>query len=233
VTQPDPAVELIGRTFAEWQMSLGDPSATPFADTLLAALREAGWRSSDHRFDEESVLNPATGKPYGPGPLWAGTEPMDYPDPHCVCGAPWVDDECSRVGELHRTRAERDDYRARLKATDAAWARIAAERDVLVNLRDAARGLEVVLGAAAGRVNLADIEHQLSALLAALPPREEPRPAVVSAPLVSAVEPITPHGCDRDHHRIADPGTAHGEALMDDVYRDWPGEPGEEPRTDG
>lgn len=42
-----------------------------------------------HAFDESSVLNPATGKPYGPGPLWAGPEPMDYPDPLCVCGAPW------------------------------------------------------------------------------------------------------------------------------------------------
>ena len=45
-----------------------------------------------HVFDETSVLNPATGNPYGPGPLWAGTEPMDYPDALCVCGAPWQND---------------------------------------------------------------------------------------------------------------------------------------------
>lgn len=44
-----------------------------------------GW----HVFDEASVLDPTTGRPYGPGPLWAGTEPMDYPDPRCVCGAIW------------------------------------------------------------------------------------------------------------------------------------------------
>jgi hypothetical protein len=96
----------------------GDRQSYNLAQAALRLLAErdaetAGWRSSDHRFDEESVLNPVTGKPYGPGPLWAGTEPMDYPDPHCVCGAPWVDHECSRVGELHRTRAERDDHRAR------------------------------------------------------------------------------------------------------------------------
>lgn len=48
---------------------------------------------AEHVFDETSVVNPATGKPYGPGPLWAGTEPMDYPDPHCVCGAPWQQDD--------------------------------------------------------------------------------------------------------------------------------------------
>jgi len=57
-----------------------------------------GWRDgieSEHYFDDASVLNPVTGKPYGPGPLWAGTEPMDYPDPRCVCGALWLD-ECTR-----------------------------------------------------------------------------------------------------------------------------------------
>ena len=43
----------------------------------------------EHAFDEGSVLNPVTGKPYGPGPLWAGAEPMDYPDPRCVCGELW------------------------------------------------------------------------------------------------------------------------------------------------
>jgi hypothetical protein len=64
-------------------------------------------------------------------------------------------------------------YAATVDILSADLRRIAAERDALVNLRDAARGLEVVLGAAAGRVNLADIEHQLSALLAALPPRED------------------------------------------------------------
>lgn len=47
----------------------------------------------EHGFDEDSILNPVTGKPYGPGPLWCGTEPMDYPDPRCLCGEPWSDDE--------------------------------------------------------------------------------------------------------------------------------------------
>jgi hypothetical protein len=74
--------------------------------------------------------------------------------------------------EVERLRAELAEAAA-LWAPDRSWAALAAERDALVNLRDAARGLEVVLGAAAGRVNLADIEHQLSALLAALPPRED------------------------------------------------------------
>jgi hypothetical protein len=41
VTQPDPAVELIGRTFAEWQMSLGDPSATPLGDAEIST--RSGW----------------------------------------------------------------------------------------------------------------------------------------------------------------------------------------------
>ncbi len=49
----------------------------------------------EHAFDESSVLNPVTGEPYGPGPLWAGTEPMDYPDPMCVCGVLW-DSESNR-----------------------------------------------------------------------------------------------------------------------------------------
>ena len=55
-----------------------------------------------HVFDETSVLNPATGKPYGPGPLWAGTEPMDYPDPYCVCTALWDTEtnRCSQQGTL-------------------------------------------------------------------------------------------------------------------------------------
>lgn len=56
--------------------------------------------TTGHEFDPDSVLNPATGKPYGPGPLWAGTEPMDYPDPMCVCGAPWLDGQCSAAGGL-------------------------------------------------------------------------------------------------------------------------------------
>lgn len=47
----------------------------------------------EHGFDETSVLNPVTGKPYGPGPLWAGSEPMDYPDPLCICGAFWDESE--------------------------------------------------------------------------------------------------------------------------------------------
>ena len=49
-------------------------------------------QEAEHYFDDTSVTNPVTGKPYGPGPLWAGTEPMDYPDPRCVCGALWLSD---------------------------------------------------------------------------------------------------------------------------------------------
>lgn len=54
------------------------------AETWLADLQAAA-----HTFDDTSVVNPVTGQPYGPGPLWAGTEPMDYPDPRCHCGAAW------------------------------------------------------------------------------------------------------------------------------------------------
>lgn len=53
-----------------------------------------------HVFDDTSVLNQATGRPYGPGPLWAGTEPMDYPDPLCECGGPWVEGRCAMRGTL-------------------------------------------------------------------------------------------------------------------------------------
>lgn len=54
-----------------------------------------------HQFDAASVVNPVTGLPYGPGPLWAGSEPMDYPDPLCVCGGYWVDDQCTLRGTFY------------------------------------------------------------------------------------------------------------------------------------
>lgn len=57
------------------------------------AMRRAACEADGHWFDEQSILNPVTGRPYGPGPLWAGTEPMDYPDPRCVCGELWFDDD--------------------------------------------------------------------------------------------------------------------------------------------
>lgn len=43
-----------------------------------------------HVLDEESAISPATGQPY---PSWAGTEPQEL-DLHCICGAPWVEDQC-------------------------------------------------------------------------------------------------------------------------------------------
>lgn len=53
----------------------------------------------EHYFDDDSVMNPVTGKPYGPGPLWAGSEPMDYPDPRCICGELWsIDDNACSEG---------------------------------------------------------------------------------------------------------------------------------------
>lgn len=66
--------------------------------TRLEAKAEWGRFTAEHAFDKGSVVNPATGKPYGPGPLWAGTEPMDYPDPLCICGALWGEDNrCTAV----------------------------------------------------------------------------------------------------------------------------------------
>ena len=69
---------------------------------------------AEHEFDEDSVLDSVAGKPYGPGPLWAGTEPMDYPDPLCTCGAPWFPEGgCSSqvarlIAENGRLMQERD-----------------------------------------------------------------------------------------------------------------------------
>jgi hypothetical protein len=40
-----------------------------------------------HEIDGYSFTNPATGQPWPS--LWAGAEPIDSPDPQCVCGAPW------------------------------------------------------------------------------------------------------------------------------------------------
>lgn len=43
-------------------------------------------KADRHEFDETSVLNPATGKPF---PLVWGED--NQPDPLCCCGAPWSD----------------------------------------------------------------------------------------------------------------------------------------------
>jgi hypothetical protein len=89
---------MLGESIVCW---LG-PRKAEFMDDLKAALA-AVEPTHEHEFDEQSVLNPVTGKPYGPGPLWAGTEPMDYPDPRCTCGALWGEDGCSsRVAQLER-----------------------------------------------------------------------------------------------------------------------------------
>ena len=37
-----------------------------------------------------------------------------------------------------------------------------------------------------------------------------------------------PLPCGWPDRRVADAETAHGEALLDEVYRDWPGEPGDQ-----
>ena len=42
-----------------------------------------------HRFADASVLNPVTGKPHTP--RWG----EDWPDPRCVCGAPWLEGQCA------------------------------------------------------------------------------------------------------------------------------------------
>lgn len=65
-------------------------------------------QEAEHYFDDTSVANPLTGKPYGPGPLWAGSEPMDYPDPRCVCGALWLSDgtETGQCGRYVMGREE-------------------------------------------------------------------------------------------------------------------------------
>lgn len=53
------------------------------------------WRWETHYFDDSSVINPITGKPYepytGPG------DPVEPPDPRCICGALWGEgDICAR-----------------------------------------------------------------------------------------------------------------------------------------
>jgi hypothetical protein len=80
------------------------PRSAEFMDDLKAAL--ADTPEPEHAFDDASVLNPVTGEPYGPGPLWAGTEPMDYPDPLCTCGALW--DESDGGCTLRMTQLERE-----------------------------------------------------------------------------------------------------------------------------
>lgn len=65
-----------------------------------------------HVFDDTSVLNPVTGQPYGPGPLWAGAEPMDYPDPRCVCGELWGHDGCELVAYIRQLEGERNGWKA-------------------------------------------------------------------------------------------------------------------------
>jgi hypothetical protein len=82
-------LEMTWEQYARWAEVGELPDGSPFTD---AGSNEA----EEHHFDEGSVLNPVTGQPYGPGPLWAGTEPMDYPDPRCVCGELWGEDNtCS------------------------------------------------------------------------------------------------------------------------------------------
>lgn len=95
--------EIIKRAFEYlWRMEARLMAVTSGPIELAAAaqaradierLRTAHLGPPEHGFDEESILNPVTGKPYGPGPLWAGAEPMDYPDPLCLCGAHWWESE--------------------------------------------------------------------------------------------------------------------------------------------
>lgn len=52
------------------------------------------WRWERHRFDEDSVINPATGDLW---PAYTGPgQPCEPPDPRCVCGCLWVEDQCAR-----------------------------------------------------------------------------------------------------------------------------------------
>lgn len=48
-----------------------------------------------HELDPDPVHNPTTGRPYPPGQLWEGTQPLDYPEPMCTCGGYWYDNTCS------------------------------------------------------------------------------------------------------------------------------------------
>lgn len=76
-------------------------------------------QEAEHYFDDSSVTNPLTGKPYGPGPLWAGSEPMDYPDPRCVCGALWLSDgsTAGQCGRFVLGREELGEYSAYMDLT--------------------------------------------------------------------------------------------------------------------
>lgn len=62
------------------------PSKT--IEELAAEAADIDW--GKHELDTAELVNPTTGQPW---PRWAGSEPLDPPDPHCVCGAPWNSDD--------------------------------------------------------------------------------------------------------------------------------------------
>lgn len=103
-------IEQQGQEIVRWRAGHADLAQQQLWKLIVAEI---------HGFDDNSVLNPVTGKPYGPGPLWAGTEPMDYPDPLCVCGAFWLEGQCSARG------AERDVIE-KAKAWAALWRELSA-----------------------------------------------------------------------------------------------------------
>ena len=89
------------------------PLLSPEPRWTEGELIAAGWLPPDeaarlkadrHEFDEDSVLDPVTGKPY---PLRWGED--NWPDPLCCCGALWLEDGCESLGEqLRRLKAEID-----------------------------------------------------------------------------------------------------------------------------
>lgn len=69
-----------------------------------------------HEFDNAAMIEPGTGRPW---PLWAGSEPVDAPDPQCVCGALWDCDinRCvMEVALLRKYAAEFEQRHGRLLA---------------------------------------------------------------------------------------------------------------------
>ena len=68
-----------------------------------------------HDFDESSVLNPATGKPY---PILWGED--NQPDPLCRCGAFWFSSDGGCQSLVEELRREREHRAAWLPVIDAA-----------------------------------------------------------------------------------------------------------------
>lgn len=120
ITDQELAADPAYRAYEAYAMAAPDDLNFPEWEDLpewqRQAIRAAAQEAHETRAQQEAAAQPA------PGPHYS------TPDVECA--------DCRAETELAEAIADRDDYAARLRDTDASWARVAAERDLLRELVD-------------------------------------------------------------------------------------------------